>query len=493
MNKSAWLTHCQTKFPKLSTDIETDIAIIGGGLTGCCCAYFLSNAPHMNITLLEADTIGFGASGRNTGKITYQHGAIYHKLIDIHNSEIAKLYYESQKEAILSYKEIIHKHNFQCDFQECSSLLYTNDDNSLNILKKEYQAGLDLGIPMLYRDCMDLPFPIKGAIECKHQAKFHPYKYLVELSKLLSHQNVSIYENSAVTNLKRNENHWIISCNQQKIVAKTVVICTQLPILDAYNFFYMKTYPEVSHFIASHAHNYNFQSILMQLEDPLSSTNITKENMFIHCGYKHLVGECNLPSYNTWQLSMQSHWKLKNIDYQWQTQDIMSYDHLPMIGPLYKEKPNAYTATAFSKWGNTNAMVAAKIIASNILNNSTRFDSVFRLHRTSAIFQKDFVWNNLHAAMQYLKAPQTKGDNCQIGEGKIVEINEKRYGIYRKSNDTYYIVDPICPHKHCLCTFNAIHKTWDCPCHGSIFSIDGSIIKGPSNAALPCKIVKLDK
>ncbi|MDY6596995.1 Rieske 2Fe-2S domain-containing protein, partial [Clostridioides difficile] len=66
------------------------------------------------------------------------------------------------------------------------------------------------------------------------------------------------------------------------------------------------------------------------------------------------------------------------------------------------------------------------------------------------------------------------------GEGKIVNIDGKRYGVYKDDNGDFYIVDTTCTHLGCELNFNSEEKTWDCPCHGSRFDYKGNILEGPA-------------
>ena len=59
--------------------------------------------------------------------------------------------------------------------------------------------------------------------------------------------------------------------------------------------------------------------------------------------------------------------------------------------------------------------------------------------------------------------------------------NGKNVAIYIDEDNKEHIVYNLCPHLKCSLIFNEIEKTWDCPCHGSRFDIDGNSIEGPSN------------
>ena len=79
-----------------------------------------------------------------------------------------------------------------------------------------------------------------------------------------------------------------------------------------------------------------------------------------------------------------------------------------------------------------------------------------------------------------LEVPKEEINQIQKGEGKIVEIDGKKVGIYKNEKDEIYKVDPVCKHLGCELTWNNSDKTWDCPCHGSRYDYKGRLLYGPS-------------
>jgi len=56
----------------------------------------------------------------------------------------------------------------------------------------------------------------------------------------------------------------------------------------------------------------------------------------------------------------------------------------------------------------------------------------------------------------------------------------QKLAAYRDEDGTLHAVDPVCTHLQCLVEFNDADKTWDCPCHGSRFTVDGKVLQGPA-------------
>ena len=90
-------------FEKLNSNIETDICIIGAGIFGVTCAYYLSDLGY-NVTVLEKYKVGEKTTGHSTSKITSQHGLFYTYLINSYGNKFAKDYLDANEEAIKNIK-----------------------------------------------------------------------------------------------------------------------------------------------------------------------------------------------------------------------------------------------------------------------------------------------------------------------------------------------------------------------------------------------------
>jgi Rieske Fe-S protein len=74
--------------------------------------------------------------------------------------------------------------------------------------------------------------------------------------------------------------------------------------------------------------------------------------------------------------------------------------------------------------------------------------------------------------------------SIKTDEGKIVVIDEKKYGAYRDTSGELFLVSAECTHLKCMVAWNNDEKSWDCPCHGSRFTYTGIVINGPANENL---------
>ena len=178
-------------FKALEGNAKTDVLIIGGGIAGVLCAYFLQERG-VDYLLVEADHICSGITGNTTAKITSQHGLIYHKLLKSIGCERTKLYLQANEQAVQKYYELCR--NIDCDFEIKNSYVYSL--NNRKKIEKEACALQKTGFDFEITDAGELPFSIAGAIGFKNQAQFHPLKFISHIVK-----NLKIYENTFVKEL----------------------------------------------------------------------------------------------------------------------------------------------------------------------------------------------------------------------------------------------------------------------------------------------------
>lgn len=79
---------------------------------------------------------------------------------------------------------------------------------------------------------------------------------------------------------------------------------------------------------------------------------------------------------------------------------------------------------------------------------------------------------------------EKKLKDLSVGEGAIVSINDKNFAAYKKSETEFIILSSICTHAKCQLTWNSDETVWDCPCHGSQFSVEGEVLSGPAKKPL---------
>ncbi len=413
-------------FDPLSGDKTTDVLIVGGGIAGLLCAYQLKNAG-VDCLLIEADKICGGITGDTTAKITLSHGLLYHKLIRRFGEDAARRYLEAQKEACEAYARLCR--SIGCDYERADSYVYSLHNR--RILEQEVAVLQRLGVHGELSDAPALPFAVAGAVRIRNQAQFHPLKFLYTLAK-----DLPIYENTKALEFapyKVTTHHGVITFNK-------LIVATHFPLLNKHGAYSLKLYQHRSYVLALEGAPTVSGMVVDESDTGLSFR--TYGGRLLLGGGGHRTGKQG----GCWQeleAFAAKHYPRAAVAGKWATQDCMTLDGVPYIGPYSKATPDVYVATGFNKWGMTNAMAASRILCDLVQGKANPYAAVFTPTRG-------------------MLRPQL-----------AVNAWESTVGLLTPTA-------PRCPHLGCALKYNRAEHTWDCPCHGSRFTADGQLINNPA-------------
>lgn len=417
-------------FDKLNKDINTDVLIIGGGMTGVLCAYMLDRAG-VPYVLAEAETIGCKVTGNTTAKITSQHGLIYDKIIKKYGIEKAEQYLAVNELAIDKYREICQ--NIDCDFEQKDSYVYSI--NSRKNIESEINTLRKLGFNAEFADRLPLPFSVAGAVRFPNQAQFNPLKFLYEISK-----GLNIYEHTRVQELIKTR----AVTSGGEISAKKIIVATHFPFINKHGSYFIKLHQHRSYVIALE----NAQDVdgmyVSESQAGLSFRNY--KNLLLLGGGSHRTGKKG-GNWEELRSFAKRYYPKSEEKYFWATQDCMSLDSIAYIGEYSAGTNDMYVATGFNKWGMTSAMVSAMILTDLILEKDNDYADVF--HPSRSVLHPQLAMNAFESSIGLL-TPKVKR----------------------------------CPHLGCALKWNPHEHSWDCPCHGSRFSKDGKLIDNPATGDL---------
>lgn len=489
---SYWLDSVKSdnfSFSSLDKDINVDVCVVGGGITGVSTAYMLAKTG-LKVCILEKDKIAHHATGNTTAKITSQHGLFYDYLINTFSSDFAKGYLNANEEAISNIKNIISTENIDCDFEEQDNFVFTTIEEEVVKIKHEVVAVNSLGFNAELVNDIPLPIDILAAIKFPNQAQFNPLKYVHGLCKSILNNSGEIFENSKVYDIKRENYLYKTYTKDHVVTSKYVVLATHYPIINAPGYYFLKMYQEASYIIGVETSSDLFDGMYINTKSPITSFRTVDYNgkrLLLLGGSEHKVG-ANIDlsdCYSNLEKLAKTLYPDANILYRWETQDCISLDKIPYIGEFSTIMPNMYVATGFKKWGMTTSNVAANIISDKILGKENKYEDIFLSTRFSPIkngteFVDMLKQVSTSLVINKFKIPDDTLDSISNNEGKIIEIDATKIGVYKDIKGNIYAIRPICTHLGCELTWNNLEKTWDCPCHGSRFSYTGKSLYDPS-------------
>ena len=487
-NEAYWILSSKGKdYKKLTNDLETECLIVGGGIPGITTAYLLSKKG-VKVTVVDADKIGAGCSGRNTGKVTTQHSIVYSKIKKEYGLENAKAYYEANNKALNLMESIIKENNIDCNFERLPSYIFTESDNYIKDLEEEFNVCTEIAIDCEYHKSLELPLDIKAAISFKNQGQFNPKKYIDALAELVVKQGGTIYENTVIKDVDKRKINKITTEDGYSIDASKLVIASHHPFYDGMSFYFARLEPERSYLIAMDKIKEFPKGMFINVEEPSRTIRTYEgdgEKLILVGGEKHRVGKGNADKnyYDILENYSKEKFGQGEVKYKWSAQDCLSTDNIPYIGYINKEFDNVYVATGFSKWGMTNGTVAAMIISNLIINGEDEFQETFTPSRSKSYLTKEFLKQNTNVVVEYIGGMLRQGDRdltIENGEMKIVRIKGVDYGAFKDENGKLFIVNIKCTHLGCELLWNNCELSWDCPCHGSRFDYKGNVLEGPA-------------
>ncbi|MGO4889774.1 FAD-dependent oxidoreductase [Anaerobacillus sp. MEB173] len=481
-------------YPKLTEDIKADVAIIGGGITGITNAYLLAKEG-VKVALLEAGVVLNGTTGHTTAKITAQHGLIYNEYLNHFGPEKTKLYYQAIQQASQFIKDTIAEHNIDCDLSEEDAYIYTNSKQEISKLEQEILAYEIIGADSEYVESIPIPIDVKAAIVMKKQAQFHPLQYMKHLLDLCTESGVAIYEQTTADHIdQEGDKIHVVTSNGNRVTAEHIISCSHFPFDDGSGFYFSRMYAERSYVLGVRTEKEFPGGMYLSAENPTRSlryANMNGERLVLIGGENHKTGQ-GIPTiqhYESLERFGHETFGIKEIPYRWSAQDLTTLDKLPYIGRISRDHTNIYVATGYRKWGITNGTAAALLLTDLITGKDNLYHDVVTPSRFVADPSiKHFVSQNLDVAKHLIQGKVEmalgKPEDLDPDEGAVVSVNGKRAGAYKDNEGNLYLVDTTCTHMGCEVEWNSGDRSWDCPCHGSRFSIEGSVIEGPAKSPL---------
>src|SRR5262245_5458430 len=468
----------KTAYPRLTGAQTFDVVIVGAGIVGVTAAYLLSESG-LSVALLEARRIGRQVTGRSTAKITTQHSLIYRHLIDSFGLTTAEHYAEANRLGMNQIRQWVDGLGIACDFESKDAYVYCTDRSRLKDLEAEADASQAVGLDSELLEAAPLPFSTAGALRSRDQAQFNPAQYLIGLAKATEAGGTKVLEETRVTAVEESDG-WKLVTDGASVHANKVVLATNLPIAGPIQYD-ERTRPR-SHIAVAFrvAPPSAIEGMFIGIDQPTHSLRMGRDDdglLLVVLGSKFATGlEGNVAEHfrelDAWT---RRNLRVGDAAWRWVNEDYDSPDRLPFVGASSRA-PNLYVATGFNAWGISNGTAAGLLIAEQVLGKEPAWASIYDPDRKVAKgFNKGGDSQSLVHSL----------DDIDPGSGGVMNLGQGKIAVWKDGDGVPHAVSASCTHKGCIVTWNNADRTWDCPCHGSIFAADGSVIHGPTVEPLP--------
>lgn len=479
--ESCWVGSApQTAFPALTGEITSGVAVIGGGIVGLTTALSLIEQGK-SVVVLEARRVGRQVTGRSTAKITTQHALIYRYLIDNFGRDLARAYAEANREACMRIRGWIGELDIACDYEPKSAYAYAIDPAWKPAIESEAEAAQSLGFAARTLDRAPLPFETAGALEFPDQAQFNPALYALGLAAAIHRHGGRIFEQSRAVEFEQDAS-WRVATSGGAVRAEQLVMATNITVKSPVGYA-NRTQPRchvVMAFRASSPHAVD--GMFIGVDEPTHSIRTGRDvegPLVVVLGPRFNTGHDGNVAQRFVALDQWAHANLPvgDVVWRWCNEDYDIADRMAYAGqPDPEQAPGFYAATGFNAWGISNGTAAGLLIAAEITSGMRRWGQLYDPARPAP--------DHFH---QHGETQSLVDNMASIapGEGGIVARGAERVAVWRDMDGVARGLSASCTHKGCSVTWNNADKTWDCPCHGSIYEPSGAVIHGPTRKPLP--------
>jgi glycine/D-amino acid oxidase-like deaminating enzyme/nitrite reductase/ring-hydroxylating ferredoxin subunit len=492
--KSLWQETVAGFLPAVEPEQQQfDVVIVGGGITGISLGVHLQRSGKKCL-LLEAQTLGFGTTGGTTAHLNTMMDTPYPKMISDFGLDNAKLVARAAREAIELVKENIRTYSIDCGFEEVPAYLFSQNGDQTKELEEIHDACLKVGVDCSFVNELPVSIAYEKVLKIERQAKFHPLRYILKLAEVFQNQGGVIIESCRVTGTDKVSDVIEVETSNGKYSGHHVVFATHIPI--GVNLIHFRCAAYRSYAMAVKLEDNAYpDSLIYDMYDPYHyyrTQNIDGENYLVVGGDDHRTGEetntngCFLKL----ESHVRSHFNVSQVVSQWSSQYFEPADGLPYIGHLPGNPENVLVATGYGGNGITYSHVAAITLSAMILGNKTEYENVFRPARIKPVAGfTEFVKHNAEVVKQFVgrwfgQDKLHEAADLAQGEGKLVKYEGESLALYKDDSGVLHACNPACTHVKCAVTWNAAEKSWDCPCHGARYSVDGEVLTGPASKDL---------
>ena len=474
----------------LPGDFACDVAVIGSGIAGLSTAYELIQRGK-SVAVIDRGPICGGMTARTSAHLAPLCDDLVSEMTKIKGQDATKLFCDSQAAAVDRIEEIQKRESIDCDFRRLDGYLFQGRDMPADIIDEEREAVRAIGAPVQRL----VGVPLNGCgkrhvLRYPRQATFHPRKYLAGVARGCHDNGASFFRDTAVEEVSEDAGTVSVKTQHGTIRAQHAVVATNSSISDRFAI-HTKTAPYRTYVMAFEITRGALPDALYwDTEDPYHYVRLQpgpdRIDYVLVGGEDHKSGQADDADERFGRLEAWARELIPSLGketHRWSGQVLDTIDYAGFIG-RDPGGTNVYVAMGDSGQGLTHGVAGAMLNTALILGEKHPWEELYAPGRTPVKAAKNFVMENttvLKNFAEYIAPGQLSSlDKLGRGQGAIVRRGLEKIAAYRDESGELHLNSAACSHVGCHLHWNSFETCWDCPCHGSMFDVDGQPINAPA-------------
>ena len=397
---------------KLTKDINSEIVVIGGGYTGLCCAINLIENYNLDVILVEAGKVGWGASSRNAGFCSLPPSKMsYKKMQKIYGYKETKIFFKNSVEGSNYTKDIISEYNIDCDVTGDSNYVVAHHPNKFEEIKeqaKTYKDEFEIETEIYSKDEFDKigheGTEQFGAFSYKPGFAINPLKFVNGIAKYALSKKLKVFEHTKVDKIEKDNGAYILRTKEGSIRSKKIVVATngfyQEGLVPQMN---SRILPVISNIIVTRKltgqeidlHNFRTFSPIANTKNLLYYYRKLTDNRILFGTRGDLSGsdQSNLDMSKKMEKFLKDifpKWKDVTIDYNWRGLIALSQKLTPSIGKIDNEE--IYYGFGYNGVGVSAAPWTGKQLSKLVFSSNSKELDISKIYKG---LPRKFIFPNL--------------------------------------------------------------------------------------------------
>jgi len=491
---SAWqnIEVLATATDENNVEESCDTLIVGAGITGLTTGLLLQQRGQRCI-IVDAQNPGYGTTGGTSAHLNTFLDSSYPEIDSDFGEEASKQMAKASAAMIALIKKNIDDFGIDADFEYKKGYLFAQNDEESKTLSEILSSSKKAGVIVSEADTNDLPIDFQSSLCFEQQAQFHPLKYIKGIADEFIRLGGKIFTETFIEeNTFENGIHHSKSA-KRSFVSKNLVYATH--ISPGVNILSLRNAPYRSYILAVKLKGETYpEHLSYDLKEPyhyFRSHVLDGQKLLLIGGADHKTGhEEPEKAFEELESYVRTYFDVEEIAYRWSSQYYVPVDGLPYIGQLPGGDPATYVATGFNGNGMILGSLSATIIADLITEQKNEYSELLSPARLKPVAGfSEFVKENADVAYRFVAdrfGSELKNGIAELeaGDGKILKVDDKKLAVYKDDSGKVTGLNPVCTHAGCIVHFNREEKSWDCPCHGARYDIEGNVVTGPARKNL---------